>query len=119
MNRNLLIILLIGLTLLSCSEEEEPITNNPPATDPTPPVVEIKDVSESVATDIAREIMQHWRLDEISDETYLQHTEDWDSLWHVYYEYRQPSEGKVVIKPIPHLLIPKQEKKSIRLFVTH
>lgn len=54
-------------------------------TDPDPPVVEIKDVSESVATDIADEIIQHWKLDEISDDTYLQHTEDWDSLWHVYY----------------------------------
>lgn len=82
-------------------------------------MVVVKDVSESVATDIASEIMEHWKLDDISDVTYLQHTEDWDSLWHVYYKFRQPSEDEVVIKPIPHLLIPKQDNKSTRLFVTH
>lgn len=115
--KSVYLILTLCLVLPACQEEEEPSVTNQPDDDQKTDV--IQQIDKTAAAGVADEVIQHWKLGSISEENYLQVTEDWDSVWHVYYTYRYSEEEEVSPKAIPHLLIPKKEKVSIRVFVTH
>ncbi len=116
--KTILAFLIPCLMLFACQEDENPTTGQTLGSgDDKNPVA--REIDETAVAGIADEIIQRWKLDDISEENYLQNIEDWDSVWHVYYPYRYSEEGKITPKPIPHLLIPKKENETIRVFVTH
>lgn len=113
------ILLLFGMTLVACQEEEPTKGTSNNGNPPDTPV--IRDIDENAVIGIADEIARRWELDEITEENYAQTIEDWDSVWHVYYPRRyslEEIEEGIEKKPIPHFLIPKKENETIRVFIT-
>lgn len=105
----LLTLLLSCFILLSCEKEKEkPEKKSPVETG----------IDKKAVEGISNEIIEYWKGDPITEEHYSKIIEDHDSVWHVYYVYRLPQNEISEKRPIPHFLIPKQEGKTIRFFIT-
>lgn len=116
--KTILTLLLSCLIVFACQDDDDPTSGQKPDNDDDKNPV-ARDIDETAVAGIADEIIERWKLDDISEENYLQTIEDWDSVWHVYYPYRYSSEEEITLQAIPHLLIPKKEGETIRVFVTH
>jgi hypothetical protein len=115
-DKRILLLLLFSILIWSCQKTDPEIPGTTTGDQDTLPG---RQIEQTDATGVADEIVRYWKGPEINDEEYLQVTEDMDSLWHVYYVYRRADGEETSVRPIPHLIIPKQEGKTIRFFITH
>jgi len=115
----MLLLFFFGIALTACQEEEPTKGTSNNGNPPETPA--LRDIDENAVSGIADEIVERWKLDEITKENYTQKIEDWDSVWHVYYPRRyslEEIEDGIEKKPIPHFLIPKKENETIHVFIT-
>lgn len=115
-DKRILLLLLFSILVWSCQKADPEISDTTTGDQDT---LTGRQIEQNAATGVADEIIRYWKGPAINEEEYLQVTEDMDSLWHVYYVYRRSDGEETAVRPIPHLIIPKQEGKPIRFFITH